>query len=285
MLQPLLLPSFTFRNKNLPSFSEEGTKLCIELGQFHVGITISNLAGSEIASFDLFVSKPKITASFLKSVLSAEILIDAQFSDVVVVHNLREMALVPAEFHQQYLDAVILETIHGDQLDLLVSSDDLHQWELYNIYGTEKSIFSLVVAAYPQARQVQYMSACLRGIFRSLKEDVDQWIKIYALPSCLNIVVVKGEQLQIAQSFYYETTEDIIYHLMNVVDKYRIDVADAVVEVSGLIDAASMTWKELNKYFLNIALEDSTAVSAENQTPESSPSHYFTPFLLVPKCV
>jgi len=284
MVQSMVQPAFSFRNNVVSSSLEEGSKLCIELGQFHVGITISNPAGSEISSFDLFSAKQKITPSFLQSVLSSEMLSGVHFSDVVMIHNQKEMTLVPSALYSQYLDTVLIETIHGDQFDLSVSSDDVHQWELHNVYGTDKSMFSMIVDTYPQARQVQYMSVCLRSIFRTLREDASQWLKLYILPSCINLVVLKGEQLQIAQSFYYETPEDIIYNVLNVVDKYRLDVAEAIVEVSGLIDSESAIWKELKKYFLNIELEPCSSVSAESQG-SAIPSHYFTPFFLVPKCV
>jgi hypothetical protein len=170
-------------------------------------------------------------------------------------------------------------------MEYSISVDDVHQWELHNVYGTATDLLQIVLDKYPQARQVQYMSACLRGIFRTLTEDVDQWIKLYILPSCFNLVVLKGEQLQIAKSFYFETPEDIVYHVLNVVDKYKLDLSEVLVEVSGLLDLSSATWKELNKFFLNISMENSPLFSAEIATNAEFPSHYFTPFLLVPKCV
>jgi hypothetical protein len=99
------------------------------------------------------------------------------------------------------------------------------------------------------------------------------------------LVVLKGEQLQIAKSFYFETPEDIIYHLLNVVDKYGLTTSEAVVDVSGLLDSSSATWKELNKFFLNISFEKSPSFSVDNAINANLPSYYFTPFLLIPRCV
>jgi len=284
MVQPMMRPAFSYRNTAAGYSQEKGSKLCIELGQFHVGLTISDPLGTETVAFDLYSSKQKINSAFLQAVLSSELIAGIDFSDVVMVHNQKEMALVPSVFYAQHLDKVILETIHGDLVDLILSSDDVHQWELHNVYGTADSMFSMIAEIYPQVRQVQYMSACLRSIFRSLREDINQRLKLYILPSCINVVVLKEEKLQIAQSFYYETTEDIIYSVLNVADKYRLNVNDVLVEVSGLIETESVTWKELKKYFLNMALEPCSLTSPEAQTIDL-PSHYFTPFFLVPQCV
>jgi len=285
MVHSNIRPVFGFNNTNFPSTTEGAEKLCIELGQFHIALTISNTPGDSVKLFDLYTNKQKIDAAFLASVLESEKLSGIQFSDVIFIHNQKEMVLVPSSLYKEDLDAVILDTIHGDQMEYSIKVDDVHQWELHNVYGTATDLLEIVLDKYPQARQVQYMSACLRGIFRTLTEEVNQWIKLYILPSCFNLVVLKGEQLQIAKSFYFETPEDIIYHVLNVVDKYELDLPQVLVEVSGLLDLSSATWKELSKFFPNISMENSPVFSAEVAANAEFPSHYFTPFLLVPRCV
>jgi len=282
MIQPIIKPSFGLSNDNVASIIEGGSKLCIEVGQFHVALTISNVAGDMVGHFDLFTAKQRPDSAFLIAVLSSEKLEGIQFTDVIFIHNQKEMVLVPSALYKQDQNAVLIDTIHGDQMVYSIAADDVHQWELHNVYGTPTELMTIVLDKYPQARQVQYMSACLRGIFRTLTEDINEWIKLYVLPSCFNLVVLKGEQLQIAKSFYYETPEDIIYHLLNVVDKYGLDVSEVLVEVSGLLDSSSDTWRELNKYFLNISMEVNPSTLLGNV---NHPSHYFTPFLLVPRCV
>ena len=285
MIQPIIRPAFGFINENTSSAIDGSAKLCIEVGQYHIALTISNTTGDFVSLFELYTSKQKTDTPFLESVLTSEKLEGIQFADVIFIHNQKEMVLVPSSMYNQDLNAVLIDTIHGDPMEYSISVDDVHQWELHNVFASSSEILGLVLDKYPQARQVQYMSACLRGIFRSLTEDMNQLIKLYVLPSCFNLVVLKGEQLQIAKSFYYETPEDIIYHLLNVVDKFGLDVTEAVVEVSGLLDSSSATWKELGKYFLNISLEKTPSFSADNTNTADMPFHYFTPFLLVPRCV
>lgn len=285
MISSTIRPSFGFNNENNPSFIQGASKLCIEVGEFHIAITVSNLSGDLISNFDLYASKQKIDVAFLQSVLASEKLGSSQFSDVILIHNQKEMVLVPSSLYKKDLDTVLIDTIHGDQFEYSIAVDDVHQWEMHNVFATSSELLGLVLDKYPQARQVQYMTVCLRGIFRTLTEEVNQWIKLYVLPSCINLVVLKGEQLQLAKSFYFETPEDILYHILNIVDKYGLDVSKVVLEVSGTLDSSSATWKELNKYFLNISFEKSPSFTVDNAINANLPSYYFTPFLLIPRCV
>lgn len=281
----IISAAFGFSNGNTSSAIDGADKLCIEVGQFHIALTISNASGDLVSLFELYTSKQTADPAFLQSVLASEKLVGLQFSDVIFIHNQKEMVLVPSSLYTENLHAILIDTIHGDQKDYSISVDDVRQWELHNVFGSSTEMLELVLDKYPQARQVQYMSACLRGIFRTIKAGTDQRIKLYVLPSCFNMVVLKGDHLQIAKSFFYETPEDIIYHLMNVVDKYGLDTSEVILEVSGLLDSSSATWKELSKYFLNVGTEKPPSFSSENAKTTNLPSHYFTPFLLVPKCV
>lgn len=285
MVSSILSAALGFSNGNTSSSNKGAEKLCIEVGQFHIALTISNATGDLVRLFELYTSKQTTDSAFLQSVLASEKLVGVQFSDVIFIHNQKEMVLVPSSLYTENLNANLIGTIHGDQKEYSISVDDVHQWKLHNVFGSSTEMLELILDKYPQARQVQYMSACLRGIFHTLRAGVDQRIKLYVLPSCFNLVVLKGDKLQIAKSFFYETPEDIIYHLMNVVDKNGLDTSEVFVEVSGLLDSSSGTWKELSKYFLNVSAEKPPSFSPENAKTTDLPSHYFTPFLLVPTCV
>jgi len=110
-------------------------------------------------------------------------------------------------------------------------------------------------------------------------------MKIFFYPSSLQVYALKGDQLLLAQSFYYETKEDVIFHLLNLADKFNIDLTEAFVEISGLIDDESGTWKELNRYILNIQLENPVQQQALNVNDPLLPPHFLTPFFLIAKCV
>ncbi|MEY2835874.1 MAG: hypothetical protein RLZZ557_1536, partial [Bacteroidota bacterium] len=111
------------------------------------------------------------------------------------------------------------------------------------------------------------------------------WIKIFFYPSSIQVFAFKGDQLLLAQTFYYETKEDVIFHLLNLSDKYNIDLTEALVEVSGLVDEESGTWKELNRYVLRIAFEEPAGHAEAAVKIEGIPMHFLTPILLIPKCV
>ncbi|MEY4660100.1 MAG: hypothetical protein RLZZ42_52 [Bacteroidota bacterium] len=285
MSNSLLSPTFCFTSTEDESSALQEKKLCVEYGHYHLSFIISNRTGDTCyhVAFYQFKNRPEVRT--LSTILSGNEVYRQSFTDVVLVHNQKEMVLVPSFLYKQELEQTLLETIHGDTDSMIIMNDDVHQWELNNVYGCNRFILDAMKNAFPHTRNTHFTTLALRSIFRNIRDDKGFWMKIFFYPSSLQVYALKGDQLLLAQSFYYETKEDVIFHLLNLADKFNIDLTEAFVEISGLIDDESGTWKELNRYILNIQLENPVQQQALNVNDPLLPPHFLTPFFLIAKCV
>ncbi|MFM1794185.1 MAG: hypothetical protein RL642_570, partial [Bacteroidota bacterium] len=71
----------------------------------------------------------------------------------------------------------------------------------------------------------------------------------------------------------------------NLVERLKLDLATVALEVSGLIDVDSETWKELNKFFVEVQLDELSNLPINGGAENAIPAHYYTPFLISPRCV
>ena len=276
---------FSFSNPNISISGLSEKKLCIEVGHFFTCFTISDLSGREIIDFVYFESVQPVDLNEVSFLLNHEKLNEVNFSDVILVHNRLEMALVPSSIYKPELSSTILETIHGDLTPLEIMVDDVHQWELHNVYGWKPELLSLVSSKFPQVRNIQFSTAGLRSLFKTLSFEKEQWMKVYFYKNAFHLLVLKDNQLQLSQTFNFETPQDIIYNILNVVDRLKLDLASISVDVSGLLDANSETWSEFNKFFVTVSLEECPSIENSSKSEEHLPSHYYTPFLITPRCV
>lgn len=276
---------FSFSNPDSAIAALSEKKLCIEVGQFFTCFTISDLSGLQIIDFVYFESFLPVDVDQINVLLNHEKLNEVPFSDVVLVHNRLEMALVPTSIYKPELSSTILETIHGDLLPMEICVDDVHQWELHNVYGWKPELLSLISSKFPQLRNIQFSTAGLRSLFKTLSLEKEQWMKVYFYKNAFHLLALKDNQLQLAQTFNFETPQDIIYHILNVVDRLKLDLASISVEVSGLLDIQSETWSEFNKFFVSVSLEACTSIDHSPNSEGHLPSHYYTPFLITPRCV
>lgn len=285
MVYPLLSETFLFSLSLEEISALQDKKLCVEYGQYHISLSISNKSGDIFyhIAFYQFKNRPDVRA--IQEILTENQVYLQPFSDVILVHNQKEIVSLPSAMYKQELEQTLLETIHGDVEAMIVMNDDVHQWELNNIYGCNRYMFNMMRDKYPHTRNNHFTTLALRSIFRNIRYGKENWLKIYFYPSSLQVYALKGDQLLLAQSFYYETKEDVVFHLLNLTDKFNIDLASAFVEVSGLIDEESGIWKELNRYILNIAFENPPQTALQMLDITGVPIHFLTPIMLIAKCV
>jgi hypothetical protein len=285
MAQLLLRPTLSLTPRAGINTDNSSRKLFLELGERHLAYLITDTSVQAIKSFQFYTVEEQTFDQDIDSILEIEELVGSDFSEVILVCNTKDFVLVPSVFYKDHLNESILDTIHGDKGECKSEVDDVHQWELMNIYRVQKKNIDKINARFPHLKMVHVFSPLLKHLFRSLSDDNTELIKLYFYPSNINVLVLKGDQLVLAQQFYYETSEDVIYHLLNVADRFRLDVTELLMKVSGSIDDQSAMWKELLKYFLNVELETSVALNSSEVESTDMPPHYFTPLFLVPQCV
>jgi hypothetical protein len=107
-------------------------------------------------------------------------------------------------------------------------------------------------------------------------------LNVIFYPNKIVAVLSKGGRLQIAQTFKFQTPEDVVYHLLNVC--HQFDAMQVNVELSGMIEKDSNMFKEVSKYFLTTFTGLPPAFNYPEEIMEK-PSHYFSHLFSIALCV
>ncbi len=283
MIQHLIQPSFGY-SSDVAVHPAVDFNLCVEYGHHYLTISIYKKDQFPI-SIETYVLKERLDVYTLEYILQTEKYASLAVAEVNLIVNTPDITLVPEKFHKNHLSQSIYNTMQGDLHLSGVQTDHVSQWELSAVYGVDEPILKYLTEKYTFVKTKHFISLALVSLFRNNLEDLDSFIKIYFSQHYLTIILVKGAQLQFAQSIYYETTEDAIYQLLNLVEHHHVDLKYLKALVSGHIDDESATWKELRKYILDISLETTLSIETKSSEQDAVGSHFFTPHLQVLQCV
>lgn len=282
MVTSSLKPTFAYVPIEGKNSMDEGLKLCLELGEEHVSYLIANTSGTKIMHFEYYSVPKEEKLERLSMLLKEHPGLSHSFEDVILVNNTNRTVLVPDKFHKDHLNDSLFQMIHGDLEDMALHKDAVYEWEIKILHGLEAELDTLLKERFPQARSVHFATTALRSAFKNRHWEEKQHVKLFFFSSSFFIMLFHGDRLQIAQHFQFQTTEDIIYHVLNVAYKFQVDVNSALFETSGLLDESSPIWYELQRHFLEISFLSPDVTFEENMEISS---HYFTPFFLIPACV
>ena len=80
------------------------------------------------------------------------------------------------------------------------------------------------------------------------------------------------------QSFHFETDEDILYNLLNIIRQFELNPDYSVVEISGELDKSSPMAQQLPDLFGKINWDNCGEEGIFKTILGKQPAHFFTPY-------
>lgn len=219
----------------------------------------------------------------LSEVLSGDEHLQHNFAEAYLVYHYTDSNLLPEKYFTIDLNKPVTEIVYGNARKGLLLNDKVDGWDLYNIYRIPREVHSLLQQKFSAGKYWHYNTLLLSGID---KENIDgDMIKVVIAADKFAVVVFRNQQLQLAQSYHYQTPEDVSFQLLALALQFGIDQETANLKVSGLMDEQSILYQELLKYFNQLEWEQIPGETSAGEGFENFPSHYFSPLLKMALCV
>lgn len=197
------------------------------------------------------------------------------YNKVTVVYYFPESILVPEAMYNEAISKPALDLVYGDLNRGELLSDIIPGRNLRNIYRVPAALHQLLGAHFPKGHFYHaYTIALKREAWGAKTEEGSAGLLFY--PNKLLFALFKAGELQIIQTFEYETAEDVTWHLLNACRRFEVDCSQIILSVSGLLDDHSSVYSELLKYFLHVQLDERPAQFKYADAFDEYPLHFFS---------
>ncbi len=278
---PFITVYSSFQGNSSHDFSDENT-LFVELGQHHIAMFVIDLLSNTLIDLEMIKLNEELKPSLMQTYLEQKGIDPKRCKKVNLIFNTKEFALIPSSLHNPLFNRQLIETIHGDMLDLQFSADKLSHVDVVNVYGVQRDINTLLDRFFPTAKRMHKNVCYVDDITSRMDALPEQVLKIFFSPSHIDILIVKNGKLQFIQKFYYETTDDVIYYILKLTEKFKLDKTSIGVYVSGIIDLDALILFEFRKHFLAIEIEQKKFSISGHIT--DMPGHFITPLMISAQC-
>lgn len=187
---------------------------------------------------------------------------------VKLVMNTRKTMLIP-EVQNIETHKSMMELFHGKE-DVQVFTNAVHNKPYMHVLFSVENSVKRVFEKY--FNNVNYLHA---NSFQA--SAFEEGLTCILYHRQFKIVFVKDGELELIQYFNYETPSDVAYQLLNIASIYNLNRDTFPLYLSGMIEADSNLYREMEKYFLNMQTI-SPVMSMPVQMDESE-QHYFSHLL------
>ena len=108
-------------------------------------------------------------------------------------------------------------------------------------------------------------------------------LKIIFYQNKVIITLLTNGKLQIIQAFNYVTAEDVVYHMLNICQRFNTEKIN--IELGGMIEKDSGLFIQVHKYFSMINFSELSPKLLYTENIKQFPPHYFSHLFANALCV
>lgn len=255
--------------------------LVVEINNNHIACLVKAEKDNNVSAFEFFKIENEDDSwdDIFYELRTHSTLIDKSYNNTQIFYHLPESVIIPASKFTDGNQANYISLIHGIDDDAVLLQDAIKLKEpVYNIYRVNKNLHETVNRNFLSIKEYHTYTGIINYLFLANKAKEVNFINVKFYNKDFIISVVKNNQLQIIQSFDYQNAEEVLYHLLNVADKFGLPGINIYLTIGGAIDVQGKVFNLIQSYFNNIHLENSFNNTAIVDKMATHSSHNFTPF-------
>jgi Protein of unknown function (DUF3822) len=243
-----------------------------------------NMSPVTVKHFQLETGKDHPLSEVLREIVESDPLLRRPVKETIVIYNFPESSLVPEPLFSVENNREIIDTLHGNLQKGLILTEKIPWWELFNVYRIAPDLHQLLQKSFTAGKYWHYYSLLLKSYKMFDSTDPEDCIKVIFYSDKMVALVVRDGKVQLVQTFLYQDTPDVIYHLLNCCRQLALDQEHVKLLVGGLIDRQSALSTELHKYFLRVQFEEIDESIKITDELKELPLHYFSSILKIAVC-
>ena len=265
-----------------PKIDSSRSRLCIEISSQGLSYTImSNKIVLALTIYN-FNDRPtdQQAAEQIEQIITQQPFLQQNYESVKIVYSYPSSVLLPQDLFYSTVHKAMLELVYGNCSYYTIKSDFMQQLSIHNIYCVPDVINQLITRSFTNAKHKHHFS-----LLPDLVSGQGNYLYCIFSPGQIKTMLKKEGKLQAVQLFSFITPDDAAYHLLNLCQSFEVNVTNCELLLSGMITENSALYKELFKYFNQIAFD---GLSDQFQYPKeinNYPSHYFSHLFSVAACV
>lgn len=281
-------PQLHLADKSFAEHKAVQYKLYVQVSKSTIKLLILDEVTSTFIALKIYQLNDVFTdyalAEHLQAFIKADSWINLAFKNVIVAFENNRSTLIPnALFNKEEI-----ATYHQFNFTPLDSESYLFDKLLPVEANTVYSLPTYVVACFEtiKNKQIIHFSTPLitAALLQSKKSNTLSSITVHVLPTSFQLIHIKNQQLELYNSFEYQTSEDFIYYLLFVLEQQKIDHQKVTLNLLGEVEKNSAIYTLLLTYINEVKLISTKEMLALSSLKlsyifdETNPPYYYSLF-------
>ena len=258
----------------------EADKLFMEIGNSELACLVKGGDSQQVESFELFQLDKDMNdwSDIFFELRTLSNILSRNYQETHCYYNFQEAVIIPESKFSISAAEDFLALIYGENNRNDIRHDTIAAGDkMVNAYRLKKSLHEWVGRQFILYQPHHVYTKILADLFAGEVPDTAV-LKVQVYIDHIIVAVTNEKKLQLIQSFQYQSEEDILYHVMNILRQFKMNASAAHLDISGRIHPNAVLYQQLNKLFGEMSVETIDPADAAAFTHVDYPMHFFTPF-------
>jgi hypothetical protein len=256
-------------------------QLIIEVSNYHIACTVKLSIGGELSAVEVysFNSYEEEWYDIFQDIRSKSKILNRGFIDTRVYFNLPETVLIPNDLYKESTASEYLQLIHGDIINQVIKTEAVTTAGITIATKIKRGLLDAVNSNLMMITTHNSHKVFVENLLNPKRAYNHSLLKVQLYNDEILVGLVYDSKLLIVQLYYQSTAEDILFHLLNVLQQYNLKPEESILELSGYIEIKTPLYENLKKVFPRITFENPSDEQIKLHDFTKYPKHYLTPFL------
>lgn len=247
----VLHPTVQIEDAALESVDTAVAYLLVQVGNGFIGFASFQPQRRQVHAWVVYETTAGELEEKLSAIAAKHTWVHTNYQKVLLVQYAGTNALIPATLNSDAGKTHLLELVNGSLHNTVTVKDIVLQQSMVNHYVVEAGTAALLNKRFQKGEwwHVQSLLLTKRG---SAEPVMNVTIRFQEV----QITVERRGGWLLLQSYIYQTPEDVLYHILHVMEQLELSQEETTVYLQGLIDRNSVLYDVLYSYILNLQLKE-----------------------------
>lgn len=200
-----------------------------------------------LTSFSELLEKLIEQSSILKSV---------NYRRVIIGSGFNVSTLVPNPLYDPSAATSQLNFSNNVHTSDEIMTDELRQVEARNVFAVPSELYAEIVRRFPSAEFHHSSTAMIEFLLSINRNSENELMTINVHSSLIEIIVTKGKNILLYNSYHFESPEELVYYILFVCEQLHLNPENIDLQFAGLMRTTDSAYMLCRKYIRNTRLAE-----------------------------
>ena len=191
-------------------------------------LSVCDSANKPVSTKQFPAYLPLLSEEDIVRIIAKEPEMQKKYASTRFIYESDQYSFVPAILFRENETSDMLYFQHEKDKIATVHFNLLENWKMVNLFSVPQALNNALLHFYPNPAITHHLTYCLTNL---VKRPSNNKVHIWLRGRKMDVVAVKNGDVELINTYDYQTSEDFLYYLLHIFEQLSLDIENCKVQL------------------------------------------------------